>query len=167
MTKTTRNLLAILLFLAVSVLPVAAQRKFFNLTASDVKIDSVLPVVSYIMPLSANYADSLYTVTIDYPEFIDATSADIAAYNRLSGAPLPEMPVPVQTVALTRKQPSLSVTFCPLVFRDGRYRILVSFMLRVQSTPLHRAGAICRPFGAGFGALGQDQRARVGHLSAH
>ena len=81
MTKTTRNLLAILLFLAVSALPVAAQRKFFNLTASDVKIDSVLPVVSYIMPLSANYADSLYTVTIDYPEFIDATSADIAAYN--------------------------------------------------------------------------------------
>lgn len=139
MTKTTRNLLAILLFLAVSVLPVAAQRKFFNLTASDVKIDSVLPVVSYIMPLSANYADSLYTVTIDYPEFIDATSADIAAYNRLSGAPLPEMPVSVQTVALTRKQPSLSVTFCPLVFRDGRYRILVSFMLRVQSTPLKRA----------------------------
>ena len=52
------------------VVNISAQ-EFFNLTASEVKIDSVLPFFSRIYDLDAHGADSAYSVTIAYPEFID------------------------------------------------------------------------------------------------
>ncbi len=45
-----------------------AQKKFFNLTADEVKIDTLLPYFSYSLPIGYNYGDSTYTVTIEYPE---------------------------------------------------------------------------------------------------
>ena len=63
------------------------SRAFFNLTAQEVKIDSVLPVFSYDFPLPPGYSDSIYTVTIDYPEFIDMSPTDIARLQKIVGAP--------------------------------------------------------------------------------
>ncbi len=39
-----------------------AQQRFFNLTADEVKVDSVLPHFLYSIPLPENYQDSVYTV---------------------------------------------------------------------------------------------------------
>jgi hypothetical protein len=47
----------------------ATAQHFYNLTAEEVKIDSLLPYVSYSWPLGTNYADSVYEVSIAYPEF--------------------------------------------------------------------------------------------------
>ena len=44
---------------------------FINLTAQEVRIDSVLPAYTFQKPLGLRYADSTYTVSIEYPEFID------------------------------------------------------------------------------------------------
>lgn len=115
---------------------VSAQERFFNLTADDVKIDTLLPHFSHSFPLGHEYADSVYTVSILYPEFVDMTSRDIARYQHLSGAPLSELPHVNQQLALTRKKGALEVSFSPLVFRDNKYRILVSFMLRVEAKPI-------------------------------
>lgn len=112
-----------------------AQTKFFNLTADEVKIDSMLPHFTYSLPLAANYQDSVYAVTIEYPEFIDATPTEITAYNRVSGEVLPEMPVVSQQVSVSRRRASLVTDFCPLVYRDHKYQILVSFMIRVTASP--------------------------------
>lgn len=65
---------------------VKAAERFFNLTYEQVKIDSVLPHFSFNIPLTGSYKDSLYTVSILYPEFIDMSKADITRYNELSGA---------------------------------------------------------------------------------
>ena len=116
-------------------LAVKAQQ-FYNLTADEVRIDSVLPSFSCSMPLPANYSDSVYTVKILYPEFIDMTPADIAAYNSISGAALPALPEVEQCIVVERKRGRMECTFCPLVYREGRYRMLVSFMLKLQSSPL-------------------------------
>ena len=61
--------------------------------------------------------------------------ADIQRYQQISGAPLKAMPPVHQSVGVVRKQGVLDVSFVPLVYRDGRYQKLVSFMLKVTSRP--------------------------------
>ena len=118
----------------------AEAQRFFNLTAGEVKLDSLLPTFTYQIDLGTNYADSIYEATIEYPEFIDMSPSDIARYKQISGgAPLPSMPVVHQGLAVARKRGSLDVSFVPLVMRDGRYKKLVSFMLKVQAQPVAAA----------------------------
>ncbi len=124
-------------------LPIQAQG-FFNLTAEEVRIDSVLPRFVYSKPLPDNYQDSIYTATIKYAEYVDMTVADIANYNRLSGAALPSQVMVEQGVSLCRRKGTFVVSFCPLVFRNNKYQILVSFMLDVKSRPINRAQAKAR-----------------------
>lgn len=111
----------------------AGAQEFFNLTAQQVRIDSLLPVFTWQKSLGTNYADSVYKVSIEYPEFIDMHESDIRRYLKISGQPLPEMPVVSQTVGVSRKLGMLDVSFVPLVFRNGKYQKLVSFMLKVES----------------------------------
>lgn len=113
----------------------ALAQSFFNLTADEVKIDSLLPCFTHQVELGANYADSLYEVSIEYPEFIDMSAADIARYQRITTDELPEMPVVSHYTAVSRKQGTLDISFVPLVKRNGRYQKLVSFMLKVQARP--------------------------------
>ncbi len=111
----------------------AGAQEFIDLTARQVRIDSVLPIYTYQKQLGRQYADSVYTVSIEYPEFEPMSKADIRRYEQISGEPLPELPVVNQTVAVARKQGLLEVSFVPLVFRDGKYQKLVSFKLNIQS----------------------------------
>ena len=67
-TKVWRYLIATLLLMLV--LPMQAQQ-FFNLTADEVRVDSVLPRFVYSKPLSNHYQDSIYTATIKYAEYVD------------------------------------------------------------------------------------------------
>lgn len=110
----------------------AIAQSFFNLTAAEVKIDTVLPSFHYSQPLGPAYADSLYEVTIDYPEFIDMSAADVARYQSITDAPLPAMPEVSQYVGVAQKRGTLYVSFVPLVFREGRYQKLVSFHVTVK-----------------------------------
>ena len=110
----------------------AVAQRFFNLTADEVKIDSLLPVFIHQQPLGPHYADSTYEVTIEYPEFIPMSKEDIARYQHISGELLPAMPTIRQVTAVNRKQGELIVSFVPLVFRNGQYQKLVSFKLDVR-----------------------------------
>ena len=127
-----RLFILILLFTAIT----AHAQRFFNLTSDEVRVDSVMPSFGYSIPLQGDYQDSVYTATILYPEFIDMTSTDVANYHKLSKDSLPELPAVNSYVTLSRGQAAFEVTFCPLVYRQGRYQILVSFMLRVDSWPV-------------------------------
>ena len=83
----------ILTILCLSLSAHAAAQVFFNLTANEVKIDSLLPLFTYQQELGAHYADSVYEVSIDYPEFFDMSAADIKRYHAISQDELPELPV--------------------------------------------------------------------------
>lgn len=111
----------------------ASAQRFFNLTSDEVRVDSMLPQFAYSVPLDGAFADSAYTASILYPEFIDMTPTDVANYRRLSGDTLPALPEIAQRLVYDRKRGALEVQFCPLVYREGRYRILVSFMLRIDA----------------------------------
>lgn len=149
---TARSIIAFLLSLIASNL--WAQR-FFNLTADEVKVDSVIPVVSMDMKLPANYKDSVYTAEILYPEYIDMPEEDINNYQRITGCdtttPSP-LPAVAQHVIFSRKQPSMLFSLTPVVYREGRYQYLVSFMLKVTSAPVGKAKALRAP------ALASDER---------
>ena len=110
----------------------AQAQRFFNLTADEVRIDTLLPVFNYAYPLGPNYTDSTYEVSIEYPEFVPMSREDIVRYQHISGAPLPALPEIYQSVSIDRKQGTLHVGFIPLVYRDGQYQKLVSFKLEVR-----------------------------------
>ena len=109
-------------------------QEYFNLTAQEVKIDSLLPVFTYARPLGQHYSDSIYTVSIEYPEFMAMSADDVRRYEQISGAPLPALPDVVQQISISRKQATLEVSLIPLVWREGKYQKLVSFQLKVQAT---------------------------------
>ena len=106
---------------------------FFNLTAQEVRIDSVLPTFTYQKSLGSHYADSIYSVSIEYPEFMEMSKADIQRYHQLTDEALPELPEITQYIGVSRKQGMLDVSFVPLVYRDGKYQKLVSFKLNVKA----------------------------------
>lgn len=126
----------ILLFLLLLSLPLFPASRFFNLTYDQVRIDSILPRFSFTLPLGTDYADSTYQVSILYPEYVNMTAADILQYQKISGAALPDSPVLEQHVSVNRKSGELTVGFLPLVYRQQRYQVLVSFMLKVESRPV-------------------------------
>jgi hypothetical protein len=107
---------------------------FINLTAQEVRIDSLLPVYTYQQQLGPHYADSTYTVSIEYPEFIDMTEADVLRYQQLADGEPGALPEVMQHVCVARKQGLLDVSFCPIVKRDGKYQKLVSFKLNVKGS---------------------------------
>ena len=120
----------------------AQMQRFYNLSASDVAIADRLPQFAISVPLPEQYADSIYTATLLYPEFIDMSDTDIQAYHQLApGGTLPAMPTLDTHLVFDRKRAQLETSFCPLVYRDGKYRILVSFMLKVQSKARHAQSA--------------------------
>ncbi len=124
--------------LMLGVVPAAAQR-FFNLTADEVRIDSMLPRFSYAFPVGEHYADSVYEVEIKYPEFIDMSKTDLQRYRRITDASLPELPEVEHRLVVERKRGKLEVSFVPLVKRNGREQLLVSFMLDVKAKPAKRS----------------------------
>ena len=131
------------LLLLLSSLGIEAQR-FFNLTAPQVRIDSVLPQVTYSIPLYDNYADSVYTISIEYPEFISMSDMDIRNYHAITKEPLPKLPKVQQQISISRKKASLEISLVPLVYRNKKYQKLVSFMLRVQSKAISKKNRVKR-----------------------
>ncbi len=113
----------------------AMAQKFVNLTAQQVKVDSVLPVVTHRWLLPSNYADSVYTPIIEYPEFIDMVQGDIERYQRITADSLPPLPLIDHWVSIDRKQAVLEATLVPLVFREGKYRKLVSYKIGLRAVP--------------------------------
>ena len=116
----------------------AYAQKFYNLTSREVRVDSVVPVFSHTESLSAGWRDSVYTMEIAYPEYVDMPAADVANYLRINGIQPPASPSVETSVVFDRKKPSLFTAFCPVVCREGKWQVLVSFMLRRVARP--RAG---------------------------
>ncbi|HEY9542249.1 type IX secretion system sortase PorU [Prevotella sp.] len=124
-----------------------AYDRFFHLTYDEVRVDSVLPRFAFSLPLPADYRDSVYQVEILYPEYLDLTPAEVAAYRRKGGLQPPAQPVVDRRIAFNQKRPELQIYFLPVVFRERRYRYLTSFMLRVTAraaAPATRADGLRR-----------------------
>lgn len=65
--------------------------------------------------------------------------SDLERYNKISGEPLPEIPQPEYSIVFDRKKPILKIGVTPLAFNNDEYKILASFMLKIESTPVSKA----------------------------
>ena len=108
---------------------------FFNLTADEVRIDSVIPSFRHTIPLPDNYADSVYTVSLVYPEYINMPESQVEKFISLHGSAAPTQPLLSQKISMNRRKPFLSIDVLPYVVKDGKHKILASFMLKVKATP--------------------------------
>ena len=108
---------------------------FVNLTSQELSIDSMLPYYTYAKDLGRNYNDSTYSVSIEYPEFVVMTEAEIAKYKSITKDSLPSLPLIKQDVTVSRKIGQLEIAFVPLVFRNGKYMKLTSFKLNITASP--------------------------------
>ena len=130
------NRLYTIILLLIITLSAQAQKRFYNLTADEVKIDSVLPKTVYSHYLPSNYADSTYSLVLKYPEFIDMSARDVALYKVLTKGKRPgTMPSVDDFITIDRRKACFTATFCPVVYRDGKYKWLVSFMAELVSSP--------------------------------
>lgn len=136
-----RRIIVWLLLLLAYICDVKAQQ-FFNLTSDEVKVDSILPCFCHSFNLGRNYSDSTYTIQIEYPEYIDMTIQDINKYKLISKKNLPYTPEVNKSISIDRKRASLEVNFIPLVYQNGKYKKLVSFMLRLNSSPISNSKSL-------------------------
>ena len=136
-----RKLYTIILLLT-CIITVQAQKRFYNLTAEDLRIDSSLPNVAYSIPLPHNYQDSTYTLSIRYPEYIDMPASDVRKYKAICKEPNTEKNPKIQHgISIDRKRATFVAHICPIVYRNGKYQYLVSFLADLKSFPVSKAKA--------------------------
>lgn len=149
--KRFSYILFILLTIAISA---SAQgsiiyQQLFNLTRSELAIDSLMPEFSHTIPLTGNFQDSIYSVQLVYPEFSEMSKEqsekckEMLSDCNLSEAEQVEF-IPSQSgyklvsgitqqIVIDRKKGKLEVFFTPIVQHDGTFKTLSGFMLRVSS----------------------------------
>lgn len=138
-----RKLYTIILLLT-CIITVQAQKRFYNLTAEKLRIDSFLPNVAYSVPLPSNYQDSTYTLSIRYPEYIDMPASDVRKYKAICKDINTEKNPKIQhSISIDKKRATFVAHICPIVFRNGKYQYLVSFLADLKSSPVSKAKAKC------------------------
>ena len=136
-----RKLYTIILLLT-CIITVQAQKRFYNLTAEELRIDSFLPNVAYSVPLPSNYQDSTYTLSIRYPEYIDMPTSDVRKYKAICKELNTEKNPKIQhSISIDKKRATFVAHISPIVFRNGKYQYLVSFLADLKSSPVSKAKA--------------------------
>ena len=114
--------------------------RFYNLTAGEVAIDSMLPHFTVSFPLNENYTDSIYNLEVVYPEYMDLSKEDIRKLKMFPDFIPGETPDIDTWTVVDRRRGSLEASMVPIVKRGGKYQFLVSFMLRLKSSPKINGG---------------------------
>lgn len=136
-----RKLYTIILLLT-CIITVQAQKRFYNLTAEELRIDSVLPNVAYSVQLPKNYQDSAYTLSIKYPEYINMPESDIRKYKAIcKDIKTGKNPNIKKNISIDKKRAIFVANISPIIYRDGKYQYLVSFLAELKSSPKAQAKA--------------------------
>lgn len=109
---------------------VANAQTFRNLTADEVRIDDALPVVS--QQFDIDDANGTYSVSLDYPEYIDMTQNDILRLRKITDETLPATPHIDTHIGVERRKATLTASFIPIIYKEGRWRKIVSFRLTLH-----------------------------------
>lgn len=129
-----------IILLLTCIITVQAQKRFYNLTAEELRIDSVLPNVAYSIPLPHNYQDSTYTLDIRYPEYIDMPESDIRKYKAIcKDAKAGKTPMIQHSISIDKKKAVFVAHISPIVYRKGKYQYLVSFLAELKASASTKA----------------------------
>ena len=127
----------ILLLCALHGLCLRAQ-EFTTLDWSVLRIDSVLPVYTEVVPLETDCRMFDYTVRIEYPQYAELTKEEAAVARRYAGS-LADSVVVETHVGMQRGEGMLDISFVPVVCRNERFYKLLS--ARISIIPSARPNA--------------------------
>ena len=127
------------------VLPLTAREdgklEITTLDWNELRIDSVLPVYTEVVPLQSDYTSCNYTVGLEYPEYAPLTPEETEVV--LPFDSLISESIRVESyVGVSRREGVLDIAFVPIIRRGNTYFKLISTQIVVTSTPKqqqHRA----------------------------
>ncbi len=114
-----------------------ARAQITTLDWDELRIDSLLPYYTEVVPLETDYRMYDYKVEIAYPEWAPLTAEEVHRVEQ-TGVNLGEELQVSATVSVCRKQGMLDIAFCPIVRRDGRYQKLLSASITIVPNPKAR-----------------------------
>ncbi len=124
-----------ILFLIAS-LPLWADDDFTVLDWQEMRIDSVLPVYSEVVPLESDFRQYDYRVTVQYPEWQELNARELAVARRFA-AQL-DSTLQIRThVGVSRKVGVLDIVFCPVIRQGNTYKKLLGG--KIVITPVSKA----------------------------
>ena len=115
------------------------------------RIDSVLPVYSEVVPLETDYRQNTYSVQLEYPEYapLSKREAEVALrYDSVIG----EQIRVESSVGVLRKQGMLDLSFVPIVKQGGVYKKLLSARIVIKPTALKLARRAASSAGGRYAA---------------
>ena len=105
-----------------------------TLNWEELKIDSVLPVYTEVVPLQADYSSYSYSVGIEYPEYAPLTTQETEVILKYDS--LIRESINVETyVGVSRGDGMLDIAFVPIIRRGSTYLKLISAQIVITSTP--------------------------------
>ena len=105
-----------------------------NLNWEELKIDSVLPVYTEVVPLQADYALYNFSVAIEYPEYAPLTQKETEDALKFDSLITERLNVETH-VGVSRGEGMLDIAFVPIIRRGSSYLKLVSAQIVITSTP--------------------------------
>ena len=108
-----------------------------NLNWEEMKIDSVLPVYTEVVPLHSDYALYNYSVAIEYPEYAPLTQKETEEALKFDSLITESLKVETY-VGVSRGEGMLDIAFVPIIRRGSTYLKLVSAQIAIYSTPKKR-----------------------------
>lgn len=130
----------VLFMLILFVSPVCSASSVSSITILDwneLRIDSLLPCYTEVVPLETDYRMYDYRVEITYPEWAPLSADEVRRVEQ-TGIPVGEELEVAASVSVSRKRGMLDIAFCPIVKRDGRYQKLLSASIDIVPTPKAR-----------------------------
>ena len=113
---------------------VSRAQDITTLDWDELRIDSLLPVYTEVVPLESDYRQFDYAVAVEYPEWGDFTIEEIRRLEQIGGAIDGELHIH-SDVSVSRKQGMLDIAFCPIVKQNGRFRKLLSGKITITPIP--------------------------------
>lgn len=112
----------------------AGAQQFTTFDWQALRIDSVLPVYTEVVPLETDYRSYDYSVRVDYPQYSPLTARECEVAARFAAEIGEEVKVDTH-VGIQRGEGMLDLSFVPIVWREGRFMKLLSGKVNITATP--------------------------------
>lgn len=118
-------------------LDASAQTDFTQLDWQRLRIDSVVPTYSEVVPLETDYQLFDYTVQVRYPEWAPLTKQETARLAAIPGSTeaIADSLFIHSHVGISRGEGMLEIHFVPIIRHEGTYRKLLSAKIEILPTP--------------------------------
>jgi len=130
MNARLRHLLT-LLFVLVAM--AARAQDITTLDWAEMKIDTVLPYYTEVVPLESDYRRYDYTVRVEYPEWGALNAREQEAIQKFADQIKDSLEVETY-VGVSRKVGVLDISFVPIICKNGEYQKLLS--AKISITPV-------------------------------